>query len=441
MKRIALALMAVAAMATALSPQAYAQFGLGKVKNKIVKTAKDKAREVTSETATTTNTASAVTEDGVFDPYRTYTPSAEALAADRYASDQTVKNGFTKSVGQIHATYEHLDAIYTREDGVHAPYQPYYTLGHMAFYFTGTGLDDTINETFGKMLMKAIAADAQNIYWITDYIAPDENNPSVVVPKDEMFVNALSCQYIADPKSIFAFELYLKVDMYLNCFSMQCKLGLDDEIAGKVDKDHILPAKYKQWVREREWAAQDLASRYISYAEMVKLADKYYKLYSSATDPVLKLMHFLVFDRLVEAYLPKTPGFTKSDDAYRLAYGRTQDVNRGALYQDAMASKAEPVAEPKSVAVGADIKRLAEKAAREYVTSGTLEKIIYLEAQWHPFKNPKWPYNIIAYGLPCAVVTVENGKRYLQKVMLTKDAKTSKAFMQADTDSAKRPLK
>lgn len=51
------------------------------------------------------------TDEKGFDPYRNYVPSNEAQAADRFATDETIKPGFTKSVGQIHATYEHLDAI------------------------------------------------------------------------------------------------------------------------------------------------------------------------------------------------------------------------------------------------------------------------------------------------------------------------------------------
>ena len=46
-------------------------------------------------------------------------PSKEALANDKFANDETVPNGFSKSYKQIHAAYAHLDPNYF-------PLQPYY---------------------------------------------------------------------------------------------------------------------------------------------------------------------------------------------------------------------------------------------------------------------------------------------------------------------------
>lgn len=456
-------LLALFAVSFVFGPSVDAQLNLGKLKNKLekkvktevkngVKTeVKDRAKDQVVEQVKDQNavsslstTGSAVTnseKDG-FDPYRKYNPSEAAKAADRFATDETVKPGFTKSIGQIHATYEHFDGIYNAADGIKPPYQPYYSESNRIFYFTNTGLDDNIHKLFGDMLMKSIAADSQNAYFVTDYVSIDENNPSVVVPKDEMFLNALTCQYIADPKSIFAFELYLKAEVYQNGFSSQRYLGMDDMTSGMIDKEHILASKYRDWCREREWAAQSLASEYIPYAEIIKLVDKYNKLYKEATDPTQKLLHFLTLNSLVNVHMKNAKGFSKSDDKYRLMTAMIDNTNKGELYMNAAGANAEPVSEPKGVGVSADIKKLAESVVGKFVSKGAkVEKIIYHESQWHSLKNPKWPYEVIAHSLKCAVVTNENGKRYIQEAVLTKDAKSSNAFMQAGTDAMKRPLK
>ena len=310
------------------------------------------------------------------------------------------------------------------------------------FYFNGTGLDDITNERFGKMLMQSMAGSPASPFVVTDYVSIDPKNPGIVVPIDETFLNALACQYIADPKSKLAFEMYLKGDMYQNCFDVERKLGMKDMTSGMIDAEHMLHPDYRKWCRERAWMAEDLAAEYIGYDELMNLAIKYKDLYNKTSDPTQKLMHMLVITRLTDTFLPKANQAADNDANYRLLKGFLDNINKGEIYNNVAAAHAEPVSEPKGVTVGADIKKLAESVVGEYVTPGaTVEKIIYLESEWHPFKNPKWPYDIIAYGLPCAVVTVENGKRYVQEVTLTKDAKTSKAFMQAGSDSMKRPLK
>lgn len=92
------------------------------------------------------------------------------------------------------------------------------------FYFNGTGLDDITNERFGKMLMQSMAGSPASPFVVTDYVSIDPKNPGIVVPIDETFLNALACQYIADPKSKLAFEMYLKGDMYQNCFDVERNL-------------------------------------------------------------------------------------------------------------------------------------------------------------------------------------------------------------------------
>lgn len=80
-----------------------------------VKDAKKEAKSGVEQKAKET----AGLEKPAYDPNRKYKPSKEALAADPQASDETIEEGFTKSIGEIHACFEQISDI--------APYGPYYT--------------------------------------------------------------------------------------------------------------------------------------------------------------------------------------------------------------------------------------------------------------------------------------------------------------------------
>ena len=95
-----------------------------KVENK-VKKAKNDARNK-AEDAAMEKTGMKKAD---YDPNRKYKPSKEALAADPQANDQTIQEGFTKSIGDIHACYEQIQDV--------TLYSPYYTDDAKRFYGIG----------------------------------------------------------------------------------------------------------------------------------------------------------------------------------------------------------------------------------------------------------------------------------------------------------------
>ncbi len=191
-----------------------------------------------------------------------------------------------------------------------------------------------------------MAGSAARPFVVTDYVSVDPKNPGIVVPIDETFLNALACQYIADPKSKLAFEMYLKGDMYQNCFDVERKLGMKDITSGMIDAEHMLHPNYRKWCRERAWMAEDLAAEYIGYDELMTLANKYKELYNKTSDPTQKLMHMLVLTRLTDTFLPKANQAADNDANYRLLKGFLDNINKGDIYNNAAAAHAEPVSEP-----------------------------------------------------------------------------------------------
>lgn len=460
------------------TPDANAQFGLGKLKKKVENKVKDKVKKKVDQTVDkATDKALNAAEDKVDntvnkavnkavdkgaeavgvskedqssmggslswseqqdalyqvpDYNKTYKPSAEAKAADPKAEDKTVEPGFTKSIGAIHAAYEHIGEKNTF-------YSPYYKVGNNSFYYTHKEGDKNVENIFWNMFKKSIAADPNNIYWVTDYVTIDTDNPGVVVPADELFINSWMCLFMADPKSSKALDLYMKADAYANAglMSSQRQLGLNDMTNGVVDDEHILPANFTATKRQREFAAEGLLFDCYSYADLVKYAQGCAAKVKNGTDVNDRMLNFLILDRLVDHFLPNYSE-CRNDNSFRLLEN-VRNSNRN-LYDLSVAENGEAVAEPKGVKVSAEIQSMGTKAAKEYVT-GTLEKVIYLESQWHPYKSPKWPYEIVGYGLSCAVISTENGQRYIQYTTLTKSPNGGNCFMQAGTDAQKRRVK
>lgn len=132
-----LVLSAVLALAFTMANPAHAQFGnlLNKTKKaveqKVEKTiAADTIEKKVKKTAkSAAEKAGVPIEDssisgddgsGLTTLYKKkLTPSSEALSTDKFANDESVPKGFSKSYKQIHAAYERLDPAYF-------PLQPYY---------------------------------------------------------------------------------------------------------------------------------------------------------------------------------------------------------------------------------------------------------------------------------------------------------------------------
>ena len=129
-----------------------------------------------------------------------YTPSAQALAADPKASDQTVEPGFTKSISEIHAAYEQLDPkVFT--------YQPYYE--YKVFY----NVHDKSTEDFRVREFNSLIANIASLgplnYYPVNYLKIKTPDGNLLVTMDELFRNAWTAQFVADPMSSEAFDRML----------------------------------------------------------------------------------------------------------------------------------------------------------------------------------------------------------------------------------------
>lgn len=405
------------------------------VKEKVEKKVKDAKNEV-ENTAENKAMETAGLEKGEFDPNRKYKPSKEALAADSLADSQTIEEGFTKSIGEIHACFEQISDI--------APYGPYYTDNAKKFW----GMDKVFTEKHLYQMFYGDLADAWKVdrmhrnFRLGSFDPVNIEEPQVKVPRDEYFLNFWTCRFIADPKSEKALKEYIYTYMWL--YHTLCKLqyeyAMKDELRGVIDANSIMYPDLRDMRWKRNGKAFNFATTITPVEYLLKLADECAK---GITDPggdaFSHLFNHFMLDVLVNDFLP---AHDKAPDAQKLQLLKLklETPRIGKLIDDYQNGFVEAVSEPKGVTV--DVKTRTEGiAAAKKFAGDNFEKAVFTKSDWQTFKEQKWPYRITAYALPIAIITKEGDKRFVQYCTLTKSADGAKYFVQAGSDTRKHPLK
>lgn len=249
LKKIGSIVLAAILMTGAASFSANAQFkGLGnKLKGKVEKTVKEKVEKkkheakeavkkstgVDSESDSGTVSGSSESEVGSFDYKKAYTPGDEAKAADPLATSTEVWEGFNKSVGQLHGAYENM-ADFT------VNYQPYYADNNKYYWVLNKDSENRILNAFLSIFKLQMASDIDHKKTLDMW---GEVEDGMVIPADEMFLNAYQTQYIADPTSTQALLFYLYADTYLNNMAFsQFRYALKDNFT--TEDGNILPKNF-----------------------------------------------------------------------------------------------------------------------------------------------------------------------------------------------------
>lgn len=422
-----IALMALLMMG-AVSLPASAQFkGLGnKLKSKAEKVVKekvdDKKREVKGQV-----TPSSGNTNGSFNYNKKYTPSAEAVAADPLATSTEVKDGYTKSVGDIHAFYENVP-----DEFVISYLKPYYTEQNKIWYDLSPDAHNRLMYLYMRMFDELLSASMDRPLAITSYA---EVAPGVQIPLDESFKNAWTLQYLADPTSAQAFKDYLYAYAY-KAYSNYPWLSWQQP-AGTV-----LPSDFAKKGYARDDKAKELATTVLPYSTLQELADSFMSDVDKTEKPFAKYFYWIMADKILNDFMPAHKDH-KATDAYRAKTAQFESKygNGNATLGNMMiASKKPAVAEPKGVAVSADIKAMGDKAGRE-IAYGEYEKLIYHDSQWTVLKEDVWPYKIKGYSIPVSIVFKMDGKRWVINGALVKAPQGNNCFVQNGDVSTASPLK
>ena len=378
-----------------------------------------------------------------FDWRKEYTPGAEAQAKDPGATSAEVWEGFNKSVGRLHGAYDHMGDFTVN-------YQPYYSDNNKYYWILDEDSRDRILNAFLSVFKLQMASDIDHKKTLDMW---GEVKDGMVIPADEMFLNAFQSQYIADPTSEQALLYYLYADTYLNNMAMsQMRYALRDDFT--TDDGNILPKNFYTQRKERRQQADQLANTVASYDTMLGWAEKYFDNAYSQSDPYAAYFQYLIGENILKNCLPNHKDFNENDTRYRKLVAKA-DGAKGYKIQQAFVSSfvdpnlrpdwipknpGDPVAMPKGVTVSAAVQQQAEKAAKAYA-GNNYKKVIFKDGKWFDLKSHEWPYRKNGEETWVYIVVECQGKSYILETGLTRDVKGNNYRIQTPVGNMAQPLK
>ena len=365
-----------------------------------------------------------------------WTPSPEAIAADPQATNETVDNGWTKSIREIHASYEHLDKDLF-------PYQPYYK--YKAFYRMHERDNDLLLMDRFHIGLKSILGTPD----LEKYAMPIEtvimaDGTEACVPIDEAWRNAYTAVYMAEPSSTAAFKSFSWVIPFHSYLIGQLSYPMQNKEKGIIDaeKGYMLPwidLFDKRW--QREEIALDLARTETNLKEIVAVADSWFSSCDQVKDSYEKYWFYTMGACIYMYVIERHKDYNPNDAAIRklsMDFERLKS-QKTAMHQAVIADYAPAKPLPTGVQVSAEIKTKGTAAARSFA-GAAVQKVIFLRSDWETFKEQKWPYRITGYRIPIVIVTKENGKLMMQNCDLQKSPEGSKWYVSAGMSGGKSPV-
>ena len=365
-----------------------------------------------------------------------YKPSAEAIAADPQATNETVDNGYTRTIGQIHASYEHLDPKMF-------PYQPYYK--YKKFYF----MDDSATDMdlmghFGYLLERVLTLPDLMKFNVPyeDFVM--EDGTKAVVPIDETWRHAYVARYLADPTSTMSFKSYSWVLLFQKQLLGNVGHYIEDSQNGIVNAKEGLMLPWRNLFEmryERENKALELACTVTNVKEITELADSWFNSAEKATKAYDKLWYYNMGAAIFDFVVAKHDHYNADDPLVRqvkMKYNKQKEM-RLEWQEECIAKNSPGQPLPEGVSVSAEIKSKGTAAAKAYAGANFL-KVVFLKSNWETFKEQKWPYRITAYRIPIVVVTKEHGKLMQQPCDLQKSPSGNTYNVVAGMNGAKIPV-
>jgi hypothetical protein len=287
-------------------------------------------------------------------------------------------------------------------------------------------------DIFNKVFARVGSTEA---YGLTDYITygPDKKT---AFPVDEIPRYAWTKAFVDNPTldyfKVFAMALLYDTPTYMTYLHY----SMNNATSGVVNTN-------KGWMlawpsetamiserRNREEYAVEIAQKKIALKDICEYTLMQYQRAEAALEKgSASLAHgYFMAEAIKTRVIEGHSQYNASDEMVRKVEAESAkwQANQGEMYRRMInlcsTSAMAPVDVPAGVSVAADIKSNGDAAAKKWAATAKLEyvKTIYLDSKWHTFKNPKYPYNITHYSVPCAVIVKQGDKYMMQKMDLQK---------------------
>lgn len=349
------------------------------------------------------------------DPQKSYKPSKKAAAADRLATDPSIRDGYSRPLRSIHAAYEQLDArLY--------PYKPYYEFPN--YYVThGTANAQTLDHDFMQLFRQGmrVQGTTQTLELLTYRMVDIPHMRRGYVAWDETVRNAFCAEFLADPMSPLAFDRFVRTLILddAEAFSgVTYRMDIPEQGIISETQNIVLPwtdaADYEKMRSDRRDQALGVA-RSMTPPELVARSIRQWHAEMQQGDSIMDCALAYWKARLAyrEIYLCHDCYDAASAEAGELMRLDTEaDEAYERLGEIIEAVSNEPVAAPRRQSVPAAVSKQVVAAAKGEAGSA-YESVIFLQKGWTLAGSQR--------SLPVVLVTREYGRRFLRQARFVQE--------------------
>jgi len=397
--------------------------------NKVKKAAKETVSKKTNNAAQSSQEEALSTIPQAvgmsYNPFKTYSPSKNAKAADPEASNTEVKKNYTKSPAAIRGAYEHLDKSLF-------PYQPYYNYNGTGLYLDGTQKTEDFVYYMSSEVRRMIDESDDMIHGFscTHSGTVPLGNSGKCVPWQEVPVNAFFAEYLADPNSYLAYRQMIKAYIitereFLGNLKITLDAGSDQTVTNKDGKNTLFEPETQRLKRNHE-----LQGVVFDVAMQSKYDNVFNATYSMLTQAnkaydsgkmAAALTNLREFVTSYDFFLTKHEGWAKDSRANEFAAMYKEARTKLTKAKTAVIEESvPPIAMPKTYTASADIKKMAQAALAKEDPEHKNAPIVFLSNGWRTLKNSgRITHRAIDVGW---TYTDDNGQRWLAKGVMMQQA-------------------